>query len=97
MFASGGSTMFRRRQFIELGGFDPIFAPFYYEDVELSFRAWKRGWSVHYEPASTIRHQFSSTIGSAGKAHPSQVFLTRLRCANARARYSRSEVEYLRS
>jgi GT2 family glycosyltransferase len=68
IFASGGSTMFRRRRFIELGGFDPIFAPFYYEDVELSYRAWKRGWSVHYEPASTIRHQFSSTIGSAGKA-----------------------------
>jgi GT2 family glycosyltransferase len=63
MFATGGSAMFRRALFLELGGFDPIFAPFYMEDVELSYRAWKRGYSVRYEPRSTVRHQFSSTIG----------------------------------
>jgi GT2 family glycosyltransferase len=63
MFATGGSAMFRRALFLELGGFDPIFAPFYMEDVELSYRAWKRGYSVQYEPRSIVRHQFSSTIG----------------------------------
>jgi GT2 family glycosyltransferase len=68
MFASGGSSMFDRRLFLELGGFDPIFAPFYYEDVELSVRAWTRGSEVHYEPASRIRHRFSSTIGATGRA-----------------------------
>jgi GT2 family glycosyltransferase len=63
MFAGGGSAMVSRAAFLELGGFDPIFAPFYFEDVELSYRAWKRGWSVAYEPASEVRHRFSSTIG----------------------------------
>ena len=68
MFATGGSAMFDRRLFLELGGFDALFAPFYYEDVELSLRAWRRGWEVRYEPASRIRHRFSSTIGAAGQA-----------------------------
>ena len=63
MFATGGSAMFRRDLFLQLGGFDSIFAPFYLEDVELSYRAWKRGWTVRYEPRSVVRHQFSSTIG----------------------------------
>jgi GT2 family glycosyltransferase len=63
LFASGGSSMFDRERFLAIGGFDLLFAPYYYEDVELSYRAWKRGFSVHYEPASSVRHRFSSTIG----------------------------------
>lgn len=64
LFASGGCAMFRRRLFLGIGGFDPIFAPYYYEDVELSYRAWKRGFEVRYEPASAVRHRFSSTIAA---------------------------------
>ena len=64
MFAGGGSALVQRARFIELGGFDPIFAPYYYEDVELCYRAWKRGFVVVYEPGSTMRHRFSSTIGA---------------------------------
>lgn len=71
MFASGGSAMFDRRKFVELGGFDPLFAPFYLEDVELSYRAWKRGLTILYEPGSVVRHQFSATIGPlAGRQVP---------------------------
>lgn len=62
LFATGGSSMFRREQFLTLGGFDEAFAPFGWEDVELSLRAWKQGLEVHYEPRSRVRHQFSSTI-----------------------------------
>jgi len=29
----------------------------------LSYRAWKRGYSIVYEPAAVARHQISSTIG----------------------------------
>jgi GT2 family glycosyltransferase len=64
MFASGGTSMVDRARFLELGGFDPLFAPFYYEDVELSYRAWKRGFAVAYVPDSLARHRFSSTIGT---------------------------------
>jgi GT2 family glycosyltransferase len=63
MFATGGAALFDRARFLDIGGFDTLFAPFYFEDVELSYRAWKRGWDVAYEPASVVRHRVSSTIG----------------------------------
>jgi GT2 family glycosyltransferase len=62
IFASGGSSMFDRLKFIETGGFESLLAPFYWEDVELSYRSWKRGYSVLYEPRSVARHRVSSTI-----------------------------------
>jgi O-antigen biosynthesis protein len=69
LFATGGSSMFDRRKFLELGGFDESFAPFGWEDVELSLRAWKCGFEVHYEPRSAVWHQFSSTIRPAFSQH----------------------------
>ncbi|MEK6322086.1 MAG: glycosyltransferase [Acidobacteriota bacterium] len=62
MFASGGSAMFDRRRFLEIGGFDGLFAPIYWEDVDISYRAWKRGLSVLYEPRSVVHHRVSSTM-----------------------------------
>jgi GT2 family glycosyltransferase len=64
MFATGGAAMFDRTAFLDIGGFDLLFAPFYLEDVELSYRAWKRGWAVGYEPDALVHHRFSSTIGA---------------------------------
>jgi len=63
MFAGGGSAMFDKRNFLDIGGFESLLSPFYWEDVELSYRAWKRGLIVLYEPRSVARHQVSSTIG----------------------------------
>jgi GT2 family glycosyltransferase len=63
MFAGGGSAMFDRQKFLEIGGFETLLSPFYWEDVELSYRAWKRGYSILYEPRSVTRHLISSTIG----------------------------------
>jgi O-antigen biosynthesis protein len=63
IFASGGSALFDRAKFLSLGGFDGLLAPFYWEDVDLSYRAWKRGHVVLYEPRAVARHRFSSTTG----------------------------------
>src|SRR4029079_13151955 len=38
-------------------------------DVELSYRAWKRGWRVLFEPSSRVWHQVSSTIGQRFARH----------------------------
>jgi GT2 family glycosyltransferase len=62
MFASGGSAMFVRLRFLEIGGFDSLLAPIYWEDVDISYRAWKRGFSVLYEPRSVVHHRVSSTM-----------------------------------
>ena len=40
---SGGSGIFRRDLMVELGGMDEkLLSPFYWEDVDLAFRAMKR-------------------------------------------------------
>ncbi|MCX6724718.1 MAG: hypothetical protein NTV20_01290, partial [Candidatus Shapirobacteria bacterium] len=64
-WASGGSGAFRKDIWSELGGLDEIFAPFYWEDTDLSYRAWKRGYQVLWEPKSIVHHQHEGTIGSS--------------------------------
>jgi O-antigen biosynthesis protein len=62
-YGGGGSCAFDRRKFLELGGFDPLLHPFYLEDTDLGFLAWKRGWKVLYQPASVVHHEHRGTIG----------------------------------
>ncbi len=62
-YPGGGSSAFDRRKFLELGGFDELFRPFYYEDTDLGHLAWKRGWKVLYQPASVVHHEHRGTIG----------------------------------
>ena len=62
-YAGGGSSAFDRRKFLELGGFDPLMEPFYYEDTDVSYGAWKRGWMILYEPRSVVYHDHRGTIG----------------------------------
>lgn len=63
-WASGGSSAFRKSLWNELGGFDKIYYPFYWEDLDLSYRAWKRGYKILWEPKSIVHHQHEGTIGS---------------------------------
>ncbi|MGH9558016.1 MAG: glycosyltransferase [Bryobacteraceae bacterium] len=62
-YGGGGSCAFDRRKFSELGGFDKLLAPFYLEDTDLGYMAWKRGWEVLYQPASIVFHEHRGTIG----------------------------------
>jgi GT2 family glycosyltransferase len=62
-YGGGGSCAFDRSKFLELGGFDHTFAPFYLEDTDLGYLAWKRGWKVLYEPRSIVFHEHRGTIG----------------------------------
>jgi GT2 family glycosyltransferase len=62
-YGGGGSCAFDRRKFLELGGFDELLAPFYLEDTDLGYMAWKRGWQVLYQPRSIVYHEHRGTIG----------------------------------
>lgn len=55
-WASGGSAAFRRSYWKQLGGFDSIFTPGYFEDFDLGWRAWKRGWKIIWDPQSKVTH-----------------------------------------
>ncbi len=62
-YAGGGSCAVDRWKFLELGGFDPLYEPFYYEDTDLGYQAWKRGWKIYYQPHSVVYHEHRGTIG----------------------------------
>lgn len=62
-FGCGACLLVDKKKFFQLGGFSSIFHPFYWEDVDLGYRAWKRGWKVFYEPESIVFHQRGATIG----------------------------------
>jgi len=61
-YAIGGAMLLRRSPFVASGGFDRLYDPFYYEDVDLGFGAWAAGEEVVYEPASVVEHHHRGTI-----------------------------------
>lgn len=56
LWTSGGSGIFRKKIWESLGGFDTLFDPFYEEDVDLGYRATKRGFINIWEPESKVEH-----------------------------------------
>lgn len=60
-WVSGGSGLFDKTKWIELGGFDVHFYPAYWEDVDLSFRAQKKGWQTLFEANALVDHNHEST------------------------------------
>jgi len=54
---STGNGAFDRKKFLGLGGFDELYLPGRYEDVDFCFRGWKAGFKGVYEPASIIYHK----------------------------------------
>ncbi len=55
-WVSGGSGAFRRSIWLKLGGMDQLFNPFYWEDIDLSYRALKAGYKLVFEPKSLVEH-----------------------------------------
>lgn len=64
---SGGSSIIRKKYFQKLGGFDPIYSPFYSEDLDLGLRAWKSGYRCLWEPKSVVTHQHEATMSKFPK------------------------------
>jgi len=48
-WASGGSAIFRRSIWNKLGGLNEIYAPFYWEDIGIGYRAWKMGYKIIWD------------------------------------------------
>jgi N-acetylglucosaminyl-diphospho-decaprenol L-rhamnosyltransferase len=53
--AGGGAMLVRRDRLLALGGFDETFY-LDFEDIDLCWRAWLRGWHSVYVPAARVRH-----------------------------------------
>ena len=62
-WADGGSCLIDKNKFLQLGGFDSIYTPFYWEDIDLSYRAGKHGYKIIFDPSLLVQHYHESTIG----------------------------------
>lgn len=72
LWASGGSSAFRKLFWKKLGGFNTIYNPFYWEDIDLSYRALKSGFKVLFEQKSIVYHEHEK--GAIKESYsPSQV------------------------
>ena len=62
-YISGAAILFRTDWFLKIEGFDERFAPAYYEDTDLAFRARLEGGQVYYQPQSVIVHYEGKSHG----------------------------------
>lgn len=79
LWVSGGSGAFRKSIWGRLGGFDSLYNPFYYEDIDLSYRALKSGYKILFEPKSVVVHEHES---GAIKSHYSDSKIRRIAYRN---------------
>jgi GT2 family glycosyltransferase/glycosyltransferase involved in cell wall biosynthesis len=61
---TGACFVVTRRVWNDLGGFDTAYAPAFYEEFDLAFRAQARGLQVIYEPRSRVLHLGSASYGA---------------------------------
>lgn len=73
-YVSGGSGVFRKKIWVELGGMDEkLLSPFYWEDIDLCYRAWKRGYINMWDPMGIVTHKHESTISKFNKQYVARV------------------------
>ena len=73
-WVSGGSGVYRRDYWMKLGGMDEkLFSPFYWEDLDLSYRALKRGFKLLWDPEARVEHKHESTIGLLPKKYVKRI------------------------
>lgn len=62
--ANGGAMLVRRSMFQEIGGFDESFF-MDFEDLDLCWRAWLRGWASVYVPDAWLRHRVGAVTNAS--------------------------------
>jgi GT2 family glycosyltransferase len=55
-YVSGAALAIPRNLFLKVGGFNPNYAPGYYEDTDLAFRLREAGYHIYYQPCSRVLH-----------------------------------------
>lgn len=78
-WGSGGETIYRKSVWEKLGGYDEIFSPGYWEDVDFGFRQRKRGWKIVWEPTAIVE---SSKRGESFNKRWEKNRLTRIKERN---------------
>jgi hypothetical protein len=64
---NGGAMMVRREPLLALGGFDETFF-LDFEDLDLGWRAWLRGWASVHVPDAVVRHRVAAATSIVPEA-----------------------------
>jgi N-acetylglucosaminyl-diphospho-decaprenol L-rhamnosyltransferase len=56
-FGAGCAGAYDRRKFLALGGYDTMYLPGTMEDIDLCWRAWRKGQTCLYQPSSVVYHK----------------------------------------
>lgn len=67
-WVSGGSGAFRRSIWLTLGGLFEDFK-FYWEDLDICYRAQKRGWICLWEPEAKVIHEHEASVRKRNQAY----------------------------
>ncbi len=62
LWASGGQGVFDREKWLNLGGMDSLYKPFYWEDTDLGYNAWKRGWRILWAKDCHCIHDHQKSV-----------------------------------
>ncbi|MBP5719322.1 MAG: glycosyltransferase family 2 protein [Abditibacteriota bacterium] len=73
LYATGCAALYRKSMLDALGGFDEVYSPFYWEDADLGYRAWKRGYKSLYTPHSFVTHEHGATTSKANSDYKNTI------------------------
>lgn len=73
-WVSGGSGVFRHSIWNKLGGMDEkLLSPFYWEDLDIAYRAHKRGYKLLWSPFGRVEHKHETTIKNLPPAYVQRI------------------------
>lgn len=56
LWVSGGAGIFRKDTWLTLGGLNELYDPFYWEDIDISYRALKAGFTIIFDNKCIVEH-----------------------------------------
>lgn len=77
LYGSGGCSLFDAARLRALGGLSEVFDPAYVEDLDLGYRAWKRGWPTVFCAGAQVEHRHRATTSRYYTPEELDVFVER--------------------
>lgn len=77
LYGSGGCSLYDTAKLRALGGMAELFEPAYVEDLDVGFRAWKRGWPSVFVSGARVVHRHRATTSRFFSARELEFFVER--------------------
>lgn len=77
LYGSGGCSLYDAAKLRALGGAGEVYDPAYVEDLDLGFRAWKRGWPSVFCANAQVEHRHRATTARYFTARQLDAFVER--------------------